>query len=275
MPVATEAPGTRRHRPAPRMDPRIRRRRIEVQRQQGRRRLAVLVGLVGMAGSALAVWGVLHSPLADLDAFEVVGSTNTDAVAVAAATGLERGSPMLTLDLAAAAEGVEALAWVRSATVNRRWPDTVEVRVVERVAAATATAGDSGWMVLDPGGRVLEVASEPPGELTVVEIASGPLVPGAVVEGAGELLEVARRIPSRLRPEVAAVGLGDDGIVLRLEAGGKAVVGSVSQLEAKLQALATLLEKVAGADEAVLDVRLPYSPVIQRPVAVAEGSNAG
>ena len=89
-----EVSGPRRsHRPA-HIDPRIRARRIAVQRGVGRRRLQRLVdvGLVagrGRRASSLA----LRTPLLDVDAIEVAGNERTAAEAVVAASGIAAGRP--------------------------------------------------------------------------------------------------------------------------------------------------------------------------------------
>lgn len=51
---------------------------------------------------------------------------------VIAALGIERGESILTIDPRAARERLEKLGWVRHASVERRLPDMVHVRIEER-----------------------------------------------------------------------------------------------------------------------------------------------
>ena len=62
----------------------------------------------------------------------VAGRQRTSAADVLAALGVARGASILAFDPEAARERLEALAWVRSASVSRRLPDTISVRLVER-----------------------------------------------------------------------------------------------------------------------------------------------
>lgn len=90
---------------------------------------------------------------------------------VRAALGAGRGDPMLLLDLRAAKARLEANPWVASATVERRLPDVVHVRIVERRPMAL-------WQhrgvvrVVDRAGRVLA-------DRDLADHAALPLVVGA------------------------------------------------------------------------------------------------
>jgi cell division protein FtsQ len=57
------------------------------------------------------------------------------------------------VDLAALRAAVEQVPWVEGAEVRRRWPDTLEVRVHERVAVAAWSDG----RLVDPAGRLFVV----------------------------------------------------------------------------------------------------------------------
>ena len=60
------------------------------------------------------------------------GRHNADAAEILAALNIERGSPILAMDMNAARDRIESLGWVRSAEIARRLPDVVFVRVIER-----------------------------------------------------------------------------------------------------------------------------------------------
>jgi cell division protein FtsQ len=66
----------------------------------------------------------------------VEGRHETSAGAVVAATGIVRGAPILAIDPAEARAALEKLPWVASASIERRLPDALFVRIVERGALA-------------------------------------------------------------------------------------------------------------------------------------------
>jgi len=62
----------------------------------------------------------------------VEGRVETAAAAVLSALAVKDGTPMLAVDVAAAKARIEALPWIKTAAVERRLPETIFVRLVER-----------------------------------------------------------------------------------------------------------------------------------------------
>ena len=63
---------------------------------------------------------------------KVEGRETTDRETILAALGAGPGTPILAMSPGRAKEHLESLPWVRSAVVERRLPDTLYVRLVER-----------------------------------------------------------------------------------------------------------------------------------------------
>jgi cell division protein FtsQ len=125
------------------IDPRIRARRIEVQRSEGRRRLQRLA-LVGAAVALVAgLWWLAFTPLFDVDAIRVHGADHTGEAAVLSSIGIHRGDALFTADVGAASRSLARLPWVATVKVRRSWPGTISVTIVERapVAAIEAKCG--------------------------------------------------------------------------------------------------------------------------------------
>jgi cell division protein FtsQ len=62
----------------------------------------------------------------------VEGRSRASREAVLNAVAVARGTPILAVDPADAKQRLEAVPWVRSASVERRLPDTLHIRLVER-----------------------------------------------------------------------------------------------------------------------------------------------
>lgn len=247
------------------VDPRIRRRRAEVRRAEGRRRLRVVVAAAILSAAVAGGWGALRSPLLDVDRIEVVGVQHLEPAEVASAAAIPRGTALVDVDPGAVAERVRALGWVGTVRVERSWPSTVAVVVTERTPVAVTRHDGEPWLLLDAGGRVLEQAAERPSGLVVMEgVGVAGARPGATVEGAEAALAVARLLPAPLRAEVEAVVRTDGGTDLRLRGGGVAYLGSAQRLAEKLRALQTVLARVDTTGLATLDLRQPASPALTR-----------
>jgi cell division protein FtsQ len=278
------------------VDPRMRARRIRVRRETGQRRLRRFA--LGLAALALVVGAAAatRSPLLDVDRVEVTGTDRTSVEAVLRAVAVERGEPLLSVDLGAASRRVEELPWVDHATVARRWPSTVEVQVSEREPAALAQVTGAHVALVDAEGRVLAIerwpgdapeqedagiaggpgeggapeggaaagegASTGPAALAVLTGVEGPLVEGGTLEGdAGEALRVAVAVTERMPGAVTSVSTE---LEAELADGGIIRFGDAGKLDAKVTAAKTVLDQVDLSCLAVLDVRVPGSPALTR-----------
>ncbi|HEX2849691.1 MAG TPA: FtsQ-type POTRA domain-containing protein [Acidimicrobiales bacterium] len=245
------------------MDPRIRERRIAVRRDEGRRRLRILV----MALSVVAVlgggYGVTRSPLFDVDKVVVEGATRTPVAEVARAAGLDHHPQMADVDAAAAGRGIEHLPWVATAHVTRRWPGTVVVRLLERSPAATLAAAGGGWATVDGSGRVVEIgATSPPGLVPLAGVTAPP-VGDTVDDRTRGALSVLEALPAALDARLKGIDVGPDGaIVVHLDAAPPVIFGAPAQVREKLVALSTLLARVDLKGATAIDVRVPTAPVL-------------
>jgi cell division protein FtsQ len=247
------------------VDPRMRSRRIEVQRDAGRRRLRRVVALVGTLTALAAAYAVTQSPLLDVDHVRVAGGEHTDEAAVAVTSGIDHGTPVLGLDTGAVARRVEAMPWVRTARVERRWPGTIHITVTERTPAATLRVDETHTALLDATGRVLEVAGPgtqlPVGLPALAGVHGHPAAGDTLGPGARDALTVAGAVGDALPGTVVEVSTDLDATLI---SGGHVRFGSADDVEDKIVALETVLTDVDVACLDVLDVRVPGSPVLTR-----------
>lgn len=244
------------------IDPRIRARRIEVRRGAGRRRLQRLVDLGLVLAVAAGFVGALWTPLLDVDEVRVIGSTRTDALAIVDRAGVRRGDPLVGVDLGAVGERVAAMPWVAEVRVSRGIDGIVELRVTERTPVATVGTG-AGAMLVDAEGRVLSAVSDAPDGPFLELTGLRPAPPGGYVAAdAADALALAAHLATAVPGVLATLDAGDlTGTLLQ---GGAVRFGDARQLDAKTRSLRTVLEQVDLSCLAVLDLRLPGSPVLTR-----------
>lgn len=84
----------------------------------------------------------------------IAGNTRTPAATIAAALGLEKGQSIFDVDLLAARRRLMALDWIDDAEVRRRYPDSISVKVVEKVPFALWRSPD-GLYVIDRAGGII------------------------------------------------------------------------------------------------------------------------
>ncbi|MGQ0520586.1 MAG: cell division protein FtsQ/DivIB [Actinomycetota bacterium] len=261
------APDAGRVAPPVPMDPRIRRRRIEVRRDEGRRRRRILCTCRGVVAAAGAAVGAGRSPLFDVDYVDVRGAERTPRMEVLRAGRLTGRPAMLDVDAGRLETRLEALPWVQDATARRQWPGTIRIDLTERRPAALLPSGDGRWVMADRTGRVLEVGTEKPAGLPVLGNLPRPGAPGTTLAAAAlGPLRVAAALPAALRPRVADVATVAGGEVeLQLAPpGGVVRLGRPVGLAEKLAVLATVLDRADLAGVAVVDLRVPRAPALTR-----------
>ena len=203
----------------------------------------------------------------------VVGRRETPREELLKAVRLARGAPILAFDPKAAKDRIEALPWVRAASVQRRLPDTVFLRVIERRPLAV-WQNEGRFKLIDYDGEVIsERHIERFSKLLLVVGADAPV-------HAARLLETLWNQPELMARVKAAVRVGgrrwnvrlDNGIDVRLPE------------ENPASAWARLAEYerahgVLAKDVGILDLRLPDRLIVQKSGRgklgpVAEGTDA-
>lgn len=140
----------------------------------------------------------------------VEGRNRTDKTALLSALEVERGTPILSLDLAATRDRLEALPWVGGVEIERRLPGWLYVWITERQPLALWQI-EGEIFVIDHDGQVIP-GIEPAGfeHLTLVV---GPGAP----EHARELLTLLDSEPELRSRVVGAVRVSDRRWNLRMQ----------------------------------------------------------
>ncbi len=198
-----------------------------------------------------------------LERLTVEGRNRTTRAELRAALQIKKGDNLLAADPWAIKKRLEALPWIRSATVDRRYPNSMHVTLIERTPIARFR-GASGTVLVDEAGALINVAPEKEHENLILIAGDG------APKAAAALLKLLEGEPDLSRRIVSATRFGDrrwdlafeGGAVLRLPDGyAKAALAKFGEFERQLSLLAR------GA--VTYDMRLPDRMVIRSSRAVA------
>jgi cell division protein FtsQ len=135
-------------------------RRLELPRHAGIKGVALLFLATGIAGVVSGGHGtIVLSAVTSWTGFavehvKISGQSETSEVDVLDGLALGAFPSLLTLDLEAARERVEALPWVKQATLTKFFPDSLDVAIVEREPYAL-WQHDRVVSLIDETGRVI------------------------------------------------------------------------------------------------------------------------
>jgi len=245
--------------------------------------LLVLAAVIGLIGSGWA--GRKLDALADglarasvafgLSVQDVLveGRTRTDPGRLLAAVGVARGDPIMAFDPQAARSRVAALPWVREATVERRLPSLIYLRIEERTPIALWQTEGRIAVIDETGEAIPGIAPEAFAGLTLV------VGPDAPAHAAG-LLRLLDSEPELRRQVVAAVRVGGRRWNLRFQGGTDVRLPETGAEEAWAQFARIEREHgVLQRDVDSIDLRLPdrlvvrTAPEADPPATKADGKN--
>lgn len=194
----------------------------------------------------------------------VTGRRASDPEALLAALGTQRGAPILAIDLQESREAMLALPWVEDATIRRRLPDTLLIRMEERRPLAI-------WQnarrlhLLDTEGAVVPVDDLSP--FRTLPLVVGPDAPGH----ARELLAALERVPGLAARVSASVRVSERRWDLHLDNGVRVHLPETGFAPA-LQRLAEMQQQADLIDRDIraIDLRQGDRVVIRQAPASAE-----
>ncbi|WP_366656932.1 cell division protein FtsQ/DivIB [Fodinicurvata sp. EGI_FJ10296] len=232
--------------------------------------LATSVIFLGIVWSLASGWGprsVDEVRAATLDATGdagfrieevlVAGRDQTDREAILTALGVTRGDPILGFDPHLAHERVMGLPWIRSASIERRLPGTILVRIEERVPMAL-WQHERQHKLIDREGNVLA-------DHDLQNFTHLPMVVGREAHrNARSFLDVLGQYPEIADEVEAAIRVGERRWDLRLTSGVEVRLPETG-LTPALNELSRMMHEVDLFDRDVvaIDLRLEDRLIVQ------------
>lgn len=251
--------------------PRFQERRVAVEHENLQRRNKKLVAACVLAACALLAFAITRSPLLDIDEFAVEGASTLNPASIVTVSELAEGEPLLGLDLDLAADRLEILPSIASATVTKSWGGLVTITVVERQPAVQFRNGET-WIVTAADGIVIAHAEQrwdgvPGIRGALFQTAPGRRVPAEV----GVSLAVAAAMPSDVSVVVETITQTADSLLLDLYGGARIELGDARNLTEKFSSVRAFLGQVELRCVESINVQAPTVPVIVRSDSCSTG----
>jgi len=228
-----------------------------------------------LAGASVWVWqqrgwlndritnAIAQATGATVQKIVVTGLTHTSQNELLKALKLGRGSSLVGFDAAAARARLEALPWIRLASVERQLPATVKVQIYEHIPRARVVSGSAVWVLNQQGVSVISDTNN--------QFAGLPLLQGeGAPSQAAALFEVLQSYPQLLSQLREATWVGQRRWDLRF-ASGVTVMLPEGRTAAGVALLKQLEEArhVLTLNDGVVDLRLADRIILRLPATVA------
>ena len=217
--------------------------------------LKTVVWMIGLGVVAVALALLLYfTPVMSARSLVVVGTGAVTREEVVDVAQVRLGTPLLQIDTAAVADRVAGIRRVASARVQREYPSTLRITIVERVPVVVKDFPD-GPHLFDRDGVDFATAPPPPG-LPYIDVADpGPADPPT---------KAALEVMTALRPEVVAqvsrvAAPSVASVTLTLTDGRTVVWGTTDRTAEKSEKLTALLTQPGR----VYDVSSPDLPTVK------------
>jgi cell division protein FtsQ len=228
------------------------------------RRRRVLVWLVALAVVAGLVAFLWAGPLLAVRTVRVDGVDTLPAAQVQEAAGVVDGTPLLQVEVGAAAARVARLPQVADVQVTRGWPSTVIITVVERTPLAVVEEAGRRTLIDAEGVLFDTITGDPPKGVVRMEVAH----PGPDDPATASALAAVAALPPELREKVSVVTARDGGaaVGLSLHDGRTVRWGDGEDSERKATVLVALLSQMDAGEirpAETLDVSAPGAVVLR------------
>lgn len=222
-----------------------------------------LAALVLLGYGAYWTWS---SPFFKVSNIEVTGNERIATGTVVEATSL-LGESMFDADLASAQRALYAQPLVNSVTIERQWPHTIKIAVVERKPWGTWEQSDVRYTI-DREGVVLGTSPAPQGSPVIKSSEPGNRIVGdrvdyQAVDAAAEIYE---KLPRQLGTTVKEVAfITGKGVQVTTANDQTALFGDSSSIAYKLSVWAALQSEAQAQriNYTTIDLRYGNRPVLQ------------
>jgi cell division protein FtsQ len=256
------------------MDDKIRARRRSLSRERGRRRASWIFPLAVVVCAAGLFFWLRSTDVFAVRSLVVNATERVTEEEIAEVTAGVFGRSLLSLSTGEVEEALLTLPYVCYAEVHRRFPDALEINVLEYEPVARLRLDTGGVWLVSKDGRLLEGAEAsrfaelplvvPEGSFSPV---AGEKVPTAVAEAlAAAILVQTEEMRGRL-PAVECINVSEVGEVVVGVAGGTQLrLGVPAGLEQKMAVAADILRDcTADGDELeYVDASVPERVAVKR-----------
>ncbi|MER6579088.1 FtsQ-type POTRA domain-containing protein [Nonomuraea sp. NPDC001023] len=193
----------------------------------------------GVVGSA--AWLVFFSPVLGVRSIEIVGNLTVTSERIKQQAAVPDLHPLATVDLADVQARVLGIRQLATAKVDRVWPGTLRIEVVEREPVAVIPAGGR-FAVVDKQGVVIEVKDTSPFMLPLLKVDR----PAAGDPATMAALQVVQALPPVVAGKVRQVRAASaEGVTLELSDGRTVLWGGADRPQEKGRILVSLLSRKA------------------------------
>jgi cell division protein FtsQ len=153
--------------------------------------------------------------------------------------------------------------WVKEVQIKRKFPDEVQIKIVERKPVAQV-ALDGFYYLIAEDGMVLEKKANPEDLIQIADLPVKKLTPGKILKSQPfeSAMKVYRSLSADLKKKVLVISAPSSDKIIFYLGGVEVIFGQPEYLEEKLMILKEILKR-EGSKAISVDLRVPDNPVVK------------
>lgn len=206
-------------------------------------------------------WVVCFSSVLAVKSVQVAGVRRLDVAQVERVAQVPHGGSLALLDTGSIAARVRTLAPVADVRVERKFPNTVQIKITERSPVAVLVTPSGRRLVDDEGIAYAPAGDDADKKYIVIETKQDSLTPESVVR----VNDMIAALPELVRSKVKSVEADSDQDMIAVLGDNRRIVwGGPEQPEFKAKVLDVLLRDKSTRTARTFDVSVPEAPTVRR-----------
>lgn len=241
----------------------IDRRKAQFKARKRTRRQYIFITAISVFAILSLVVLVLESPMYDVDKVQIKNTSATGLSAVETkqisqiVSGIE-GQQTYRLDVSRQNDQLKKLLYLSSAEIEKKWPNTVDVKIYRRVPVGIIET-DKGYVLVDDTGMIFEKTTSPDKALPIFEGMKQAVFTEKISNK--DFLTITKSAPTELKGQIIRISLKSKSYEATLSDGIVIKLGNVTQMKEKLAIAWSIILTKSRKDIAYIDVSVPSIPV--------------
>ena len=253
------------------LDPIMVMRRRALRKARGRRRLMLIVSALALVLAIGGYYALRASAVFNVSSVTVSGgSAKLDASVQKAAEDAAQGRSLLAIDSGAIQSSIEQMPYVRSARIDRAFPNTLSVSVVMYQPQVAVTRGDTTYLVASDSHVIATAKAAPAGVPTVTlpkhaTLTAGQTSTNANLAAALMLIDSTPVWFTKRFGDISSVSSASGAITATVGHGMQLRLGAPTQFPLKMQVITRVLGNLAPSRRGILkyvNVSAPGDPAL-------------
>ncbi|MCX7832277.1 MAG: FtsQ-type POTRA domain-containing protein [Actinobacteria bacterium] len=235
----------------------------KIQEARKRQRVRIALFFAGLFLVALVIFFFLSSEVFKVKQVAVSKTSHASLVRIEKAKKMLIGKNIFRAPVTDVRELLLKDTWIKSAEITRRYPDRIDINIVERKPLAQVSE-DGIFYLVSVDGMILEKRLESSDLIEIADLPLKKLKVGSYLKSSEfkEAMKVYKSLDSDLKKQVLVISAPSEDKLIFYIGGTEVIYGQAEYMDKKNQIIKEILRK-EGKKAISIDIRVPDNPIVK------------